>query len=146
MVGKIRSKLFPESPEMPLGPWIRCSLQQTYIRVWSYLKLKSWALFIFKQEPASDHLHCSLHSKVNPLHCRNHLKRKFLNFLTLYMSNGTRQHINPHYKTKLVVLIQSFLYQQMETFNNPPFRTSPVDTDYYMLRQDHTQAEHVRAV
>lgn len=30
--------------------------------------------------------------------------------------------------------------------NNPPFRTSSVDADYYMLRQDHAQGEHGHAM
>lgn len=101
--------------------------------------------FLSKKHPwlKPSHLHCNLHPEVNhsPLQ-----KQKFLRFVTLYMNNGTRQHINPHYKTKLVALIQSFLCQQMETFNNSPFRTSSVDTDCYMLRQGHAQAEHVHAM
>lgn len=61
------------------------------------------------------------------------------------MNNGTRQHTNPHYKTKLVALIQSFVCQQMETLNNPPFRTSLVAADC-ILRWDHAQAEYVHAM
>lgn len=135
---------------MLLGLWIWSSIQQTYVHVWGYLKLSvmglvlSWARSSHGSNPAISIAVSTL--MLTPLHCRNQLEQKCLHFVTLYMNNGTRQHINPRYKTQLVAHIQSFLCQQMETFNNPPFRTSPVDADCYILRQDHAQAEHVRAM
>lgn len=76
------------------------------------------------------HLHHISTPKLTPLHCGNQLEPKCLCFVTLDTNNGSRQHINRRYKTKVLVLIQPFLCQQMETFSSASFRTSPGDADW----------------